>query len=101
MTKKSKKKSTKKNFVHLDVAKSHHGKCFICGRKHTNGNRLKVINQESLGYAYSVHKLILKSHGRACSSHLDANRNIKKKVYLNKDFKTSQKHVLRETQLMY
>ena len=100
-TKETKRKRTKKNYVHLDVAKSHHGRCFVCGKKHTYGNRLKVINKESLGYAYSEHKLILKSHGRACSSHLDANRNIKKKEYLDNDFETEKKPVLRETQLMY
>ena len=88
--------------VYLDVAKSHHGKCFICGRMRRFNNKLKIINTASLGYAYSHHnRLILKSHARACSMHLDANGNIKQDQYLLRGFKTKSRPFYRETVLMF
>jgi hypothetical protein len=76
------------------IAHSFHGKCFVCGRRKTKNdkNKLQEINVASLGYAYSEHnRLILKSHARSCTWHLDANRNVKQEAYLNFDFETTLK----------
>jgi hypothetical protein len=86
------------------IAHSFHGKCFVCGRRKTKNdkNKLQEINVASLGYAYSEHnRLILKSHARSCTWHLDANRNVKQEAYLNFDFETTLKKVQRETILMH
>ena len=51
----------------LKIAKSHNGKCFICGSK----RKLKMINKIAIVTAYLNENVFIKIHARCCSSHMN------------------------------
>jgi hypothetical protein len=51
----------------LKIAKSHNGKCFICGSK----RKLKRINKIAIVSAYLNENVFIKNHARCCSCHMN------------------------------
>jgi hypothetical protein len=63
--------------VLINIAGSHHGRCFICKRK----TSLHKVKPESIEYGLKHHNIIIKSHARLCVHHLDKNGLIKVNFY--------------------
>jgi hypothetical protein len=59
--------------VFINIAGSHHGRCFICKRK----TSLRKVSSESIYHAYKKHNILIKHHARCCVRHLDKNGLIK------------------------
>jgi hypothetical protein len=57
----------------IKIAKSHHGRCFICKRR----TSLHKVKSESVLYALKHYKIYIKPHARCCVRHLDLNGLIK------------------------
>ena len=55
--------------VLVKTAYSSHKKCLICGQR-TN---LRQIKLDSIVYAWSKHKILIKHHDRTCCRHIDSN----------------------------
>ncbi len=55
--------------VLVKTAYSSHKKCLICGQR-TN---LRQIKLDSIVYAWSKHKILIKHHARTCCRHIDSN----------------------------
>ncbi len=57
----------------INIAGSHHGRCFICKRK----TSLHKVKPESIAYALKKCNIIIKHHARCCVRHLDEKGLIK------------------------
>ena len=55
--------------VLVKTAYSSHKKCLICNQT----RNLRQIKIESMIYAWSKHKILIKHHARTCSRHIDSN----------------------------
>lgn len=59
---------------------SHH-KCFICGKKSSEKNRIKQIKRQSIINAYTLIKLFIKKDARCCTAHLNENGLINQNLF--------------------
>lgn len=64
--------------VLIKTAYSSHKKCFICNQT----RNLREIKEESIIYAWSKHKIMIKEKSRTCSRHIDTNGLIMNECYI-------------------
>ena len=69
------------NQVMIETARSYHEQCFICGSRCSRANKLYQVEPESVSYAYSKFKIMIKFHARCCGRHLDENHLIKEQDF--------------------
>ncbi len=71
--------------VKLNTAPSNHSQCFICKRKK---EKLRQVPEESVVYAYKMHRMIITEGSRVCVRHFNEKNQIKiedfKKINIKK-----------------
>ena len=67
----------------LRTARSSHNRCFICGRRATNYQRISNPSTKSIVDTFLRFNILIKNHARCCASHFRPNGLFKREAIQN------------------